>query len=91
MSGSLTVDESEVTDWNEAVLYLLQRYAVSNSIREAIPTLMDVTLKPGEKEVEYWSKLNKDAARCANVHTTDEKMTLYVDGLDPKIESFVGL
>ncbi|CAN8069068.1 unnamed protein product, partial [Agarophyton chilense] len=87
--GSLTADEGGVTSRPRAVQYLLRSYATSNAIRQAILDLRDVTLKPEEGEVEYNSRLNKASVRCVNVHSTEDKITLYIDGLDPSINSLV--
>lgn len=89
VSGSLNADEGGVTSWPEAVQYLLRSYATSNAIRGAILDLRDVTQKDRETEVEYSSRLNNAAIRCGNVHSMDDKMTLYVDGLDKTIKSLV--
>ncbi|CAN8062282.1 unnamed protein product [Agarophyton chilense] len=87
--GSLTADEGGDNSWTEAVQYLLRSYATSNAIHQAILDLRDVTQKPEEGKAEYSSRLNKASVRCGNVHSTEDKITLYIDGLDPSIKSLV--
>ncbi|CAN8070507.1 unnamed protein product [Agarophyton chilense] len=87
--GSLTADEGGVTSWPEAVQYLLRSYSTSNAIRQAILDLRDVTQKPEKGEAKYNSRLNKASVRCGNVHSTEDKTTLYIDGLDQSIKSLV--
>lgn len=50
--SSLTVDEGGVTNWPEALQYLLQSYASANAIRTANLALRDIVQKPDEDEVE---------------------------------------
>lgn len=69
--------------------YLLRSYATSNSIREGIPALRDIVQKSREKESELSSRLDKGATVCRNVHSADEKITLFVDRVDPTIKSLV--
>ncbi|CAN8076119.1 unnamed protein product [Agarophyton chilense] len=88
---SLPADESGFTSWPEAVQYFLCSYKTSNAIRQAILDLRDVTQKPEEGEAEYSSRLYKASVRCGNVHSTEDKITLYIDGLDPSIKSLVAL
>lgn len=78
-----------MSSWPEAVQYLLRSYATSNAIRAAILALRDIAQRPLEDEEEYSSRLNKAAIRCGNVHSTDEKITLFIDGLSPAIKSLV--
>lgn len=69
--------------------YLLRSLSTSKAIWEAIFTLKDVSPNPGGKLVEYSSKLHYASIRSGNVYTTDENMTLFVDGLHPVIKSLV--
>lgn len=51
--------------------------------------LGDVTQKPGDKDVEFKSRLNRAATRCGNFHSTDEKMKLFLNGMDLFIKNLV--
>lgn len=87
-----TIDEEDdggVTCWPEAVQYLLRTYATSNAIRDAILALRDTRQREDEGERVYAARLSKAAARCGNVHSSEEKTTMYVDGLKESIKSLV--
>ena len=43
----------------------------------------------GEDETAYEARTNQATYRCGNVHSEDEKMTFYVDGLMPNIRTIV--
>ena len=78
-----------VTCWPEAVQYMLRTYATPTAMREALETLRDVRQENTETEEDYRKRLNVAIHRCGNVHSEDEKMTLYVDGLAPTIRTVV--
>ena len=61
----------------------------SNAILEATLSLRDVSLNSGETEIQYSNRLNQAELRCGNVHSREEKMTMFVNGLDPAIEPLV--
>ncbi|CAN8063108.1 unnamed protein product [Agarophyton chilense] len=84
-----TLEMRRVTSWPVVVQYLLRNYVISNAIRQAILDLRDVTQKRGKGEAEYSSRLDRMATRCGNVHSTEDKITLLTDGLDPTIKSLV--
>ena len=42
-------------------------------------------------ETAYASRINQATYRCGNVHSEDEKMKFYVDGLMPNIRKIVAL
>ena len=42
-----------------------------------------------EDENAYAARINQATYRCANIHSEDEKMTFYVDGLMPNIRTTV--
>ena len=75
--------------WPEAVQYLLRSYVTSNAIREATLSLRDVRQNSGETEMQYSNRLNKAELHCGNVHSLEEKMTMFVNGLNPAIEPLV--
>lgn len=51
--------------------------------------LHKVRQKADEKECQYNKRLNEAIFRRGNVHSEDENVTLYVDGLSPKINMVV--
>ena len=87
--GSSSAREGGVTCWPEAVQYLLRSYAKSSAIRGAILDLRDTRQRPGETETGFSTRLNTAFYRCGNVHTSEEKATIFVDGLDPVIKTIV--
>jgi hypothetical protein len=70
-----------VSSWPEAVQYLLRTYATPAAIRKATKEFNSVTQEWDEDETTYAARVNEAAYRCGNVHTEDEKMTKFVDGL----------
>jgi len=70
-----------VSCWPEAVQYLLRTYATPAAIRKSTKEFNSVTQDWDEDESTYASRVNEAAYRCGNVHTEDEKMTKFVDGL----------
>ena len=81
--------EGGVTCWPEAVQYLLRSYAAANHIRAAVLALRDVRQHPTGDEQKYSGRLAKAEIRCGNIHTQDEKKTLFIDGLLPAIKAIV--
>ena len=81
--------EGGLTCWPEAVQYLLRSYATANHIRAAVLALRDVRQHPTEDEQTYSGRLAKAEIRCGNIHTQDEKKTLFIDGLLPAIKAIV--
>ena len=78
-----------ITCWPEAVQYLLRSYATNAAISQALLDLRDTRQKSGETETEYSTRIMDAEYRCGNVHTTDERMTMFVDGLDSVIRPLV--
>ena len=87
--GASSSKQGGVTCWPEAVQYLLRSYATATSIQEAILDLRDIRQRPGETETEFSTRLNTSFYRCGNVHSVEEKATMFVDGLDPVIKTLV--
>ncbi len=78
-----------VTCWPEAVQHLLRTYATPATIRRAVYDLRDIRQQPRENENEYSARLNRAAHRCGNVYDEVEKMTIFVNGLLPCIQTDV--
>ena len=87
VKDAYAASEGGVTCWPEAVLYLIRSYATSTAIREAIISLRDIHQKPTESEMEYSARLNQAELRCGNVHPIAEKITMFISGLNPAIET----
>lgn len=75
--------------WPEAIQYLLRTYATSGAIHAAIVALSDTRKKSDEHERVYGTRLTTAASRFGNVHSSDDKITLYVDGLNAAIRTLV--
>ena len=84
-----SANEGGVSCWPEAVQYLPRSYVTSNAIREATLSLRDVRQNSRETDMKYSNRLNQAELRCGNVHSLEEKMTMFVNGLDPAIEPLV--
>ena len=78
-----------ITCWPEAVQYLLRTYATPSAIRKATSDLRSVQQLENEDESAYAARVSEAAYRCGNVLTEDEKMTIFVDGLQPEIRTTV--
>ena len=78
-----------VTCWPEAVNSLLRTYATSSAIRNAVNNLRNIRQQPREEEMEYSGRLNDAAHRCGNVYDEIDKMTFFVNGLLPSIQTIV--
>ena len=61
--GSADSSEGGVSNWPEAVQYLLRSYATSAAINEAVSSLRDIKQGPAESERDLSSRLSK--AFCA--------------------------
>ena len=82
-------EDGGIASWPEAVQFLLRSYATNAVISEALLDLRDIRQKPGEPETDYSSRLMRAVYRCGNIHSADERMTMFVDGLNPAIRSLV--
>ena len=78
-----------VTCWPEAVQHLLQTYATPSAIRNALRRLQTISQLPKETELEYSTRINEAVYRCGNVHDEVDKMTFFVNGLSPSIQTIV--
>ena len=81
--------EGGVSCWPEAVQYLLRKYAKSAFIRRANSDLRDVRQRDQETEESYEARLSQAVARCGNVHSTHERITMLIDGLLPTTKSII--
>ena len=79
----------EITAWPEAVQYLLRNYETPGVIRRAASYLRTIRQLPDEDESAYAARINEAAYRCGNIHLEDEKMTFFVDGLQPELRTTV--
>jgi len=68
---------------------VLRSYTTSNAVRKAVLSLRYLSQIPGEVETDYSKRLNDAGNRCCIVYSSDEIMTLFVDGLDPAIKALV--
>ena len=87
--GSADSSEGGVSNWPEAVQYLLHSHAISAAINEAVSSLRDIKQGPAESERDLSSRLSKAFARCGNVHPLSEKVQYFIDALDRAIKSLV--
>ena len=88
VKGTLAGDGG-VTNWPEAVQYLLRTYATNSAIREAILALRDTKPRDGETETAFDARLNKAFHRCGNVHSREDRIAYFIDGLLPSIKDLV--
>lgn len=58
-------------------------------IWEGILTMRDKRKMETENEQKFATRLSKAAARRGNVHSSEEKTTMFVDGLDESIKTLV--
>ena len=78
-----------VEGWPEAVNYLLQVHAQPHVITSALKDVQEVTQRSDENELEFANRLNLYLSRCGGVHTADECITFYADGLNPAVAPLV--
>ena len=88
VKGSVAGDGG-VTNWPEAVQYLLRSYATNGAIRQATLALRDTKQREGETETQYDTRLNRAFHRCGNVHSREDRISYFVDGLLPAIKDLV--
>lgn len=81
--------EGGVSCWPEAVQYLLRSYAQSTYISRAINDLRSIKQEPGEDEQKYSKRINDGVSRCRSVHSPEEVITMYTDGLDITVRTIV--
>ena len=81
--------EGGVHGWPEAVQYLLRSYATNENIQGAVHALKLINQRDGESELDYSSRLSRAERRCGNPHFPRDRMTHFIDGLDPAIKPLV--
>lgn len=78
-----------ISCWPELVQYLLSTYSTPSGMREALNVVRTLQQRAGEDEVEYGARVNQAASKCGNAFTEEAKMTYFIDGLHPTIQSIV--
>lgn len=78
-----------VTCWPEAVQYFLRTYATTNAIRDANHAFRGLKQILHEDEVTFSARVNLAAFKCGNVHDEDEKITVFIDGLNDSVRTVV--
>ena len=78
-----------VTCWPEAIQWLLRHFVTPSVLRNAVQDFQQIRQKPEENEVTYASRLQGYAARCGNVFSEATQMSVFTDGLDPRIRPYV--
>ena len=78
-----------ISCWPELVQYFLSTYATPSAMREAVNNIRTLKQRAGEDEVKYGARINEAAHRCGNAFSEEDKMTFFVDGLHPTIQSIV--
>ena len=76
---------STISSWPAAVAYLLKRYAANQAIAEALQNLGAITQQPSETEEQYHLRFVQQPARAGYPFDTNERMTCFIDGLDPRL------
>lgn len=75
--------------WPEVVNHFLRTYATPAAIRNAVNDLRNIRQKPREDEIAYSERINDATHRCGNAFDEVDKMTLFVNGLLPSIQTVV--
>ena len=68
---------------------MLRTYATPRAIRNPVNDLRNIRQQPREDEMDYSGHLNDAAHRCGNVYDEIDKMTFFVNGLLPSIQTVV--
>lgn len=61
------------------------------NIDSAIMDPRKVSQIHSESENAFYKRINDAMERCSNVHSSDEVLTLFIDGLEPSIRTLVVL
>ncbi len=78
-----------VTNWPAAVNYLLATYATPSAIRDATQAYRNLKQKAEESELAFSARVSQAAYRCGNVFDETDKMSTFVNGLQPTIRTLV--
>ena len=71
--------------WPDAVQFLLRSFATNEAIQSALSSLKDIRQREGEDELDYSTRLNRAERRCGNPHYPRDRITHFVNGLDPAV------
>ena len=66
--------------------WLLRTYATNIQIEQALSIVRDLRQKPGQVETEYATRMLTALARCGDIHSPYERITLFIEGLLPAIK-----
>ena len=69
--------------------YLLRRYATNAAIQQAIDQLQSLRQKSGEDEQEFFNRFEEEHARAGSPFEQRERVTRYIEGLDPRIRTLI--
>ena len=78
-----------VSCYPEAVNWLLNTYCTPAVLRSAAASMKNLAQKNGETEVDFGTRLRLAANRCGNAFDEEELMSIFIDGLDPRIRPYV--
>ncbi len=76
---------STISSWPTAIAYLLKPYATNQAIAEALQDLGAVAQRPSETEEQYHLRFVQQHARAGYPFDTNERITCFIDGLDPRL------
>ena len=71
--------------WPDAVQFLLRSFATNEAIQSALTMLKDISQRDGEDELDYSTRLNRAERRCGNPHYPRDRITHFINGLDPAV------
>ncbi|CAN8065807.1 unnamed protein product [Agarophyton chilense] len=77
------VAEADILGMNEGQAYIALPYFLRGLAEDQYHSVR------GESATDYSSRLTKAFHRCGNVYPTEERCTMFVDGLDPAIRTLV--
>lgn len=86
---SSTGTSGGIIHYLDAVQYMLRTYVNDTEICEAFDDFLEVRPSPTENETIYSARLNRVSYRCGNVQEEEDKITLYIKGLQPSIRTIV--
>ena len=64
-------------------------YATPGAIRRETSYLRTIRKFSDKDESSYAARINEAAYRCGSIHLEDEKMSFFVDGLQPELRTTV--
>ncbi len=75
--------------WDQAVHYLLCKYATANHIQNATVRFRALKQDDNEDELQFHSRILKEVQRCGGVWPYEERMDHYVSALNPTVRPLV--